>query len=370
MVLVGARGVGKTVTLGLVADQAIEDEFVAVSVSFDRSSNNAQRLTAAIARAMVALRPAAARWKSWREVAAQLQVEVNAGVVKLSGRLPAAGADGGQGQRDALARVLSEAAELASSKGRAGVAVHIDEMQEASSQDLAVIANALQDALRQPAPLAVFAAGLPNTPAKVMAAATFTERFDYRPLHPLNEVESAEALTRPALTHGVSWEPGAVDAIVEAAGGSPYLLQRMGDEVWQIAAPSRGATLTVATTEVGLSEVAESLATGMFPGRYDRASGREQELMAAMAQVIDRDGVAKTRDITHVLGRTAQQISRTRASLIDKGMVAPAGRGELTFTMPGFDVYVRARADVVHELDVGPTRDHVTGKPRPRRSTP
>lgn len=352
MVLVGARGMGKTVTLGLVADQAVEDEFVAVSVGFDRSSNNAQRLAAAIAQALVPLRPAAARWKSWRELAAQLQVEVNAGVVKLSGRLPAADAEGGQGQRDVLTAVLTEAADLAVAKGRAGVAVHIDEMQEASSEDLSVIANALQDALRQPAPLAVFAAGLPNTAAKVMAAATFTERFDYRPLHPLSGLESAEALTRPALSHGVRWESEAVAAVVAAAGGSPYLLQRMGDEVWQIAAPqSAGANISLAATQVGLSEVAESLATGMFPGRYDRASAREQELMAAMAQVLDGDGVARTRDITRVLGRSAQQASRTRASLIDKGLVAPAGRGELTFTMPGFDAYVRARADVVHELE-------------------
>lgn len=359
MVLVGARGMGKTVTLGLVADQAVEDEFVAVSVGFDRSSNNAQRLTAAIARAILPLRPPAARWKSWREVASQLQVEVNAGVVKLSGRLPAADADGGQGQRDALTQVLSEAAELARAKGRSGLAVHIDEMQEASSEDLTVVANALQDALRHPAPLVAFAAGLPNTAAKVMEAATFTERFDYRPLHPLTEVEAAEALTRPALTLGVRWEPGAVDAVVEAAGGSPYLLQRMGDEVWQLATPASGESLGLATAQRGLREVAESLATGMFPGRYDRASAREQELLAAMAQVVDRDGVATTRDITRVLGRTAQQISRTRAALIDKGLIAPAARGELTFTMPGFDAYVRARADIVHELETGQGRSRI-----------
>lgn len=181
-----------------------------------------------------------------------------------------------------------------------------------------------------------------------MTAASFTERFDFRPLHALDADDSLLALVQPATEIEVRWDGAAAEMVTDAAGGSPYLLQRMGDEVWQVAAPQAGVLLSVDDARVGLAEVAESLGTGMFPGRFDRASEREQDLLVAMAQVVDDRGVALVRDLETVLGRGQRSFSVQRQSLIVKGLVEPRGRGELAFTMPGFDVYLRQRADAAH----------------------
>ena len=347
MVLIGNRGMGKTVTLGMIREQAERSGFVTAATGFDASSNNAQRLAAAIAEAVEPLHRAGAAWDRLRQRLGQLQIEVNAGVVKMSGRLANAQDTDGAGQRDVLRRVLVDGARIAAERHRAGLALHIDELQEAGIPDLAVVANALQDSLHEQVPLVAFGAGLPTTPGRIMEAASFTERFDFRPLGPLSDQDATVALLEPALGVGVTWEDHSAQLIIDAAKGSPYLLQRMGDEVWQIANPTAAQrSITVEHARKGLAEVAESLATGMFPGRYQRASNREKRLMAAIAQVVNDRGTARVRDVALVMGEDQKQFSVPRQHLIDKGLIESRGRGELGFTMAGFDAYVRHQADV------------------------
>lgn len=47
-------------------------------------------------------------------------------------------------------------------------------------------------------------------------------------------------------------------------------------------------------------------------------------------------------EIAEQLGRPTQALGVPRERLIDKGIIEPAGRGEVRFTMPGFDRYIRA----------------------------
>jgi hypothetical protein len=45
----------------------------------------------------------------------------------------------------------------------------------------------------------------------------------------------------------------------------------------------------------------------MFRGRWAKATPAERDLMIAIAQVLDSDGVAQTRHITEAIGRTTPQ---------------------------------------------------------------
>lgn len=172
-----------------------------------------------------------------------------------------------------------------------------------------------------------------------MAAASFTERFDFRAITTLSDDDASLALLRPALDVGVRWDPGAAETVLRAARGSPYLLQLMGDEIWNSQHPDRGGTLTPESAAEGLREVAESLETGMFRGRWSKATPAEQTLMIAMARVCAPDGWASSRHISIATGRRAQQFSMARQGLIDKGLVE-SRRGAMRFTMPGFEHYV------------------------------
>lgn len=356
LVLTGSRGLGKTVTLGVIADTAAERGFVTATVAFDSVSDNVQLLAGRIAEAIAPLEGRSGEgWARFRQRLAGLSVEINAGVVKISssgtdggpGSGPGGGQETGAVQRQVLAGLLVGAARLAVEHDHAGLAILLDELQEAPHAQLVVIANAIQDALaaREGTPLVVFAAGLPETPERVMAAASFTERFDFRGLGRLDEDAAERALIEPAMHAGVTWNVDAAAAVLAAAGGSPYLIQRLGDEAWLLADPAAGDSIEVTHAEAAVAELRENLAGGMFRGRWVKATPAEKAFMVAVAQVVDDQGVAQTRHITAVTGRTTPQLSRVRRSLIDKGLVESAGTATLRFTMPGFAEFARSRVD-------------------------
>ena len=339
---------GKTVTLSVIAERAREQGFVTAFAASDSVSDNVQLIAARVAGSLKDFEQHGTRtaWERVRDRLAALAIEVNAGVVKVTSPAAPARADTqGTTGREALAALLTDGARLAAEHDRRGLVILVDELQEAPHNDLVVIANAIQDAVMSTdAPLAVFAAGLPQTPERVMAAASFTERFDFRTLERLDHDAAERALLEPALARNVSWTPSAAQAILAAAAGSPYLIQRLGDETWTLSDPEAGDTLAEADAREAIAEVQESLSNGMFRGRWAKATPVERDLMVAIAQVVDPDGVAQTSHITVVTGRTTPQLSPARQMLLDKGLVEAAGHGRLRFTMPGFAEFVLAQS--------------------------
>ena len=242
-----------------------------------------------------------------------------------------------------LASLLQSAAQAAREKDHAGLVLLLDEFQETPTEQLVVLANAIQDATKAPGtPLVVFAAGLPITPELVMEAASFTERFDFRTLSRLDEAEAERALLEPATALGVRWAVDAAQAALDTAAGSPYLIQYIGDETWLQTPRRERTTITADQAEQALAQVRENLDNGMFRGRWNKSTPGEQVVLMAIARSTDpRTGVATTADVSALMGTAARQWSMTRKALIDKGMVDAPVRGQLRFTMPGFATYVQ-----------------------------
>ena len=206
---------------------------------------------------------------------------------------------------------------------------------------MVILANAIQDAGRVPhTPLLVLAAGLPTTPELVMAAASFTERFDFRTLGRLDRPDAERALLEPALQHQVRWDQAAADHAIDAAGGSPYLVQYIGDETWNHAHPEAGAVITVHHVTAAIADVRDNLEAGMFRGRWQKTTTAEKTVLLAIAATTGNTGTARTTDVSKVLDVDTRAWSMARQSLIDKGLVEPAGYGRIRFTMPGFGDYL------------------------------
>lgn len=347
VVFTGARGYGKTVILSVAAERATARGFVVAQVALDAVSNGAQMLAAAVAEAVAPLHRSRAggAWRAVKQRLSALSIEVNAGVVKIaSGPAAAAGPAIVTVQRQVLAGILSGAAQAARDKDRAGLLIVLDEMQEAPTDGMVVLANAIQDAAKTPnSPLAVIGAGLPNTPERIMAAASFTERFNFRTLGRLDEPDAARALLEPALAVGVRWTPAAAELALAAADGSPYLIQYIGDETWTQAAPRARSTIEPDETRRALADVRDNLEGGMFRGRWNKATPAEQAVILAIAAV-SGDGTATTADVSATLGAKSAQWSMARQALIDKGIIEPAGHGRMRFTMPGFGTFALARS--------------------------
>jgi hypothetical protein len=336
---------GKTVTLAEIAATAEDCGFVTCSTAFDPVSDNVQGLASAIAEAIGPMVGKASKaGQAFARRLESLSVEVNAGIVRLTKPVSTAPGITDTAARKALTDLIGRAATLATTADKVGLALFLDELQEASQPQLVAICNAIQD-LRQP-PVVFFGAGLPTTPERLMTAASFSERFDYQELTRLDRTSAERALLEPSLAHGVAWQQSAADLVVTEASGSPYMLQKLGDEAWLAASPEDGDTITLDHAQRALAQTRDDLGRGMFRGRWEKATPREQALLAAMACTANADGVASTSNITELLQTTTPALSRVRKSLIDKGMLESVGVGQLRFTMPGFPDYIREAADL------------------------
>jgi hypothetical protein len=212
-------------------------------------------------------------------------------------------------------------------------------MQDVQPDDVSAICAACHELSQQGAPLIVVGAGLPHLPAVLSASKSYSERlFRYLRIDRLERDAADRALIAPAEREGVEFAPGALDALYAAADGYPYFVQAYGKVTWDLAAAS-----PITADDVAMAApVAETeLAVGFLGSRYDRATPAEREYMHAMAELGGPGGApVATSEVAVSLGRKPASLSPARDSLIKKGLVYSAERGQIAFTVPHFGRYL------------------------------
>ncbi len=240
--LVGLRGVGKTVLLNRFAEIA---EAEGVKVGFIEASENGDFRTLLAVR----LRRILLEWNNRisRAVATALGV-LKSFTLKLPGGASIAiGVDALAGRADSglLAEDLTDllvAAGEAAGTCDSGLVVAVDEVQYLSGDELAALVTAIHRTTQLGLPVLLTGAGLPQLPALVGAARSYAERlFEFPAVNSLPPEEAAAAIAVPAGELGVELTPGAVDRVVTESGGYPYFLQEWGYHVWN-AAPANPIT--------------------------------------------------------------------------------------------------------------------------------
>jgi AAA ATPase domain len=350
LVLTGLRGVGKTVLLNQLRSAAISRGWGTGKIEARPDQSLRRPVSSALHMALRELRHPdqdsmdavlgvlkafALRQSSDGRVRDRWQPGID--VVAASGR-----ADSGDMEID-LVELLSDAAGLAADVGK-GVALFIDEMQDVQSDDVSAICAACHELSQQGAPLIVVGAGLPHLPAVLSASKSYSERlFRYLRIDRLDRPAADRALLAPAEREDVTFEPGALDALYAAADGYPYFVQAYGKVTWDVAAAS---PITAADVAMAAPVAEAELAVGFFGSRYDRATPAEREYMHAMAELGGPHGAAvATSEVAVSLGRKPASLSPARDSLIKKGLVYSAERGQIAFTVPHFGRYLLSHAD-------------------------
>ena len=143
----------------------------------------------------------------------------------------------------------------------------------------------------------------------------------------------------PAAELGVTFEPGAIDVIVDYTEGYPYFVQEYGKIVWDMA-PEGRADQPSASPREAQRAVEAKLDESFFRVRAERTTELELQLPARRWP---SSGRASTPPATSPpsSGRTSEQLGPTRARLIDKGLIYTTGHGRGDFTVPQFDRYLR-----------------------------
>lgn len=351
LVLTGLRGVGKTVLLGELRAMAVRHKWGAGKIEARPDAELRRPLSAALHRA---IRDLAVRHRAPDRVEEVLGVlkafalRANKADAKLRDRWqPGIDVPAAQGRADSgdieidLVELFTDVAELAADVGT-GVALLIDEMQDLQPDDVSALCAACHELSQSGAPLVVVGAGLPHLPAVLSASKSYSERlFRYSRIDRLDREDADYAVMAPIEREDAGIEPEALDALFDASGGYPYFIQAYGKAAWD-AAPSD--PITVKDVQVAAPEAESELAVGFFGSRYDRATPAEREYLQAMAELTQgRDEPAGTADVAVFLGRKPSSLSPARDSLMKKGLVYSAERGQIAFTVPHFGHYLLSR---------------------------
>jgi len=337
--LLGLRGVGKTVLLNRIERMAREHGYHGLLVEAPEDRRLPDLLVPPLRKVLLEIdsgekvRSAArAAIRALRNFASAFKVSV--GEMEF-------GVEGGRGVADSgnmesdLTDLLVAVAEAARESDTA-VALLIDEVQYLQPADLAALIVAVHRIGQRALPLTIFGAGLPQLAALAGEAKSYAERlFDYPDVGPLDAQAAKDALREPARRSGVDYEDDALTMIVSQTRGYPYFLQEWGSHAWVAAERS---PITAADVERATVRALAHLDAGFFRVRLERLSPREKDYMRAMATL--GPGPHRSGDIAGKMGVPVESVAPIRRNLIGKGMIYSPAHGDTAFTVPMFDEFL------------------------------
>jgi len=332
--LVGDRGVGKTVLLNAIEGRARELGWAVVTRQIIRGS--------AVEGLLDALPDALE--DSWgprpkiRKLTAEVTVGINVGVAKVETKVSPKDTRA-VSPAYALERNLTRIGEhCLEHRYGAGVLISLDEAHKLQPSEVEVLGSVMQVVIeRRELPIVVLLAGLPDLIETLRAGGTFLERLERRQVGLLTAAQARTALTGAARTAGATVTPEAAALLADASGGYPYFVQIYGHATWDAAGGA--STITAAHARAGIRGAAERIES-LYAERWDSLPEGQQQYLSVMATF---DEPASVADIARALDRTLQQLSPIRDRLIkDHHMIKAAGRGRLVFALPGFRAWLRA----------------------------
>jgi hypothetical protein len=340
MMLLGLRGVGKTVLLNRLSGMAEEKGFRTAKVEAPEGGMLPQLLAPELRRVLYSLDLKLSRGQRVHRAASVLRNFVGAFQVKVGdievGIDPARGeADSGNLEQD-LPDLLVAVCEAAKERNVA-LGFFLDEVQYLSSGELASLIVACHDVAQRNLPMFFVGAGLPQIAALAGNAKSYAERlFTYPVVGQLDAPAARAALINPAKNEGVDFHDDAIEEILRVTERYPYFIQEWGFHVWNSAPAS-----PIKRTDVqqAYSGVITHLDANFFRVRFDRLTPLQQKYLRAMAEV--GPGPLQTGEIAAALGVEAASVAPVRQQLINKGMVWSQRHGETAFTVPLFNEFMK-----------------------------
>ena len=338
--LLGLRGTGKTVLLNKIEDVAEKHGFVTSFIEAPEEESLAQLLYPKLHQALQRLSriegakaASLAALRSLRGFASVFKIKI--GDVSISVDPEPGEADSGQLEADLtdLFIRVGEAARAA----KAAWLLLIDEVQYLKTKELAALIVAIHRVTQKSLPILFFGAGLPQLAALAGEAKSYAERlFDYPPVGPLTDEAARLAIREPIRDEGADIAQDALDEIVRKTERYPYFLQEWGYQAWN-AAP--GSPIGLADVQNGSDRALKRLDHGFFRVRFDRLTPKEREYVLAMAA--SGKGPYRSADVAARLGESVQALGPCRSSIIRKGMIYSPQHGDIAFTVPMFDEFLR-----------------------------
>jgi len=340
--LVGLRGVGKTVLLDRVREDAEAAGIHTVRIEAPEGRSLPALLAPQLRQALLRLsQTAAAKEYAVRGLralagfASKLKVTFGDIEVGLDYDPEPGLADNGDLEHDLQA--LFEQIGLAARSAETVLAIFIDELQYVQEPQLAALITAMHRTEQRRLPVVLVGAGLPQLRGRMGNAKSYAERlFDFPEIGPLPPPAAQLAIEKPLANEGVRITAEALSQILLVTQGYAYFLQQWGSHTWRAATQS---PITIENVTAASVTAIAALDESFFRVRFDRLTPKEKKYLRAMAQL--GPGPHRSGDIAACYAAGVTTLSPTRSSLIVKGMVWSPNHGDTAFTVPMFDEFMK-----------------------------
>ena len=341
VLMVGLRGVGKTVLLDRMHDDAEATGLQTIRIEAPEGRSLPAMIAPELRVALLKL--------SHNAKAQDLAVRALRGLAGFAKALkltygdievgldfdPEPGlADNGDLEHDLQA--LLEAVGAASKTAGTALVMFIDELQYVQEAQLAALITALHRTSQRRLPVVLVGAGLPQLRGRMGKAKSYAERlFGFPGVGPLSPEAARIAIVKPLNDQGVAIDADALARILEQTHCYPYFLQEWGKQAWDTTEVS---PITRDDVERASKISIAALDESFFLVRFDRLTPTEKRYLRAMAEL--GPGPHRSGDIATELGRNVTSLAPTRSQLIAKGMIWSPTHGDTAFTVPLFDEFM------------------------------
>ena len=288
LVLVGLRGVGKTVLLVRIREMAEEAKYKSSLIEAHEGKSLPSLLAPTLRQALFSLSKIAnAKDKAMRGLrvlrsfVSGLKLKVGDVDLGLSIEPELGTADSGDLEAD-LAEMFVAVGEAAKAAKTAFV-LCIDELQYLSENEFSALIMAIHKTNQMQLPLILVGAGLPQILGLAGESKSYAERlFDFPPVGALPETDAQAALATPAASQGVTFSKKALEEILRVTECYPYFLQQWGHEAWNLAPKS---PIDLDTVKKATDAAITSLDKNFFRVRFDRCTPSERRYLRALAEL-------------------------------------------------------------------------------------
>lgn len=342
VLMVGLRGVGKTVLLNRLKNDAEVEGLICTQFEYLENRTLPQMIIPSLRIALLKLDRIAGVNHAVGKALKALGSFIGAAKIKYQDlefgfNLGKEEGVADTGDLDYDLSELLQAVGVAASEKKTAVVLFIDELQYVPEVELAALISALHACSQKQLPVTLVGAGLPQLVGNVGKAKSYAERlFNFPEIGALDEIAATEALQQPVKAKNILFSSEAVQEIFNQTKGYPYFLQEWGSHCWAVA---NSSPITkddaLLATQLAITE----LDAGFFRVRFDRCTPMEKKYMRAMAEI--GTTAPRSGDIASVMKKEVNQVAPLRQSLITKGMIYSPAHGDTAFTVPLFAEYMK-----------------------------
>jgi predicted transcriptional regulator len=319
-IFTGTRGMGKTVILNEIADEAATNGWIAVNASLNSEMlDNIIDEILRLSKNLIGENPKT-----------HISGLTAAGFgISFAKELKDASFNSWRGKMTAILEKLQ-------AEG-IGLLLCIDEVH-GGSEELQILVSAYQLLVSAGYNIALAMAGLPQAVSDLLndKVITFLRRAHREKLEAVSIEDVKVAFRSTIEENGRKIEPQALMAAANATNGYPFLIQAVGYFSWLQHEDAN--MITMQDVNLGIESAKNQMEVAVLETALSDISERDRAFIYAMAK---DDGPSKISSVMERMNINSNYASTYRMRLINEEIIKPTGRGSIDFAIPYLREYLR-----------------------------